>query len=61
LGVASPLLAADGAVLGALSMSGLPGRINLARLDAAVRTTALAIGRDLAEAELVVRPVLRKA
>jgi hypothetical protein len=60
LGVASPLLAADGAVLG-LSMSGLPGRINLARPDAAVRTTALAIGRDLAEAELVVRPVLRKA
>ena len=42
-------------------MSGLAGRINLARLDAAVRTTVLAIGRDLAEAELVVRPVLRRA
>jgi hypothetical protein len=36
------------------------GRINLTRLDAAVRTTALAISRDLAEAELLVRPVLRR-
>ncbi|AJE80531.1 IclR family transcriptional regulator [Streptomyces albus] len=58
-GTASPLLAADGTVVGALSVSGLAGRINLSRLDAAVRTTALTISRDLAEAELIVRPVLR--
>ncbi|MCF7547904.1 IclR family transcriptional regulator [Pseudonocardia sp. WMMC193] len=60
-GVASPLLDGDGTVVGALSMSGLAGRINLSRLDAAVRTTALAISRDIAEAELIVRPVLRRA
>ncbi|WP_206269475.1 hypothetical protein [Streptomyces antioxidans] len=52
-------LTPDGTVVGALSVSGLAGRINLSRLDAAVRTTALAINRDLAEAGLVVRPVLR--
>lgn len=61
VGVASPLFATDGTVVGALSMSGLAGRMNVARLDAAVRTTALAISRDLAEAEWVARPVLRRS
>jgi IclR family transcriptional regulator, acetate operon repressor len=57
-GVASPILAADGEVLAALSVSGQAGRINLARVDAAVRTAALAIAQDLALAESIVRPVL---
>jgi IclR family transcriptional regulator, acetate operon repressor len=57
-GVASPILAADGEVLAALSISGQVGRINLTRVDAAVRTAALAIARDLAAAESIVRPVL---
>jgi DNA-binding IclR family transcriptional regulator len=58
IGVASPILGREGEVLAALSMSGLVGRINLSRVDAAVRTTALAIARDLAAAESIVRPVL---
>jgi DNA-binding IclR family transcriptional regulator len=58
MGVASPVLGFDGEVLAALSISGLPGRINLARLDAAIRTSALAITQDLAAAVSIVRPVL---
>ncbi|WP_033295816.1 IclR family transcriptional regulator [Amycolatopsis jejuensis] len=57
-GVASPIFGPDGAVLAALSISGMAGRINLSRVDAAVRTSALAITRELAMAESVVRPVL---
>jgi DNA-binding IclR family transcriptional regulator len=59
-GVASPILAPDGEVLAALSTSGRAGRINLARVDAAVRTAALAISQDLALAESIVRPVLAR-
>ncbi len=57
-GVASPVFGPDGTVLAALSISGMAGRINLSRVDAAVRTTALAITRELEMAESVVRPVL---
>jgi DNA-binding IclR family transcriptional regulator len=57
-GVASPVLSPDGEVLAALSVSGTVGRINLTRMDVAVRTSALAITRDLAAAESIVRPVL---
>jgi IclR family transcriptional regulator, acetate operon repressor len=57
-GVAAPVLGADGEVLAALSVSGAAGRINLGRLDVAVRTSALAITRDLAAAESIVAPVL---
>lgn len=59
-GVASPVLGPDGTVIAALSISGLVGRINLSRVDAAVRTSALAITQDLAVAESVVRPVLAR-
>lgn len=57
-GVASPVFGPDGTVLAALSISGLAGRINLSRVDAAVRTSALAITGELAAAQSVVRPVL---
>jgi DNA-binding IclR family transcriptional regulator len=60
-GVASPILAPDGEVLAALSVSGQAGRINLARVDAAVRTAALAIAQELALGESIVRPVLGRS
>ncbi|MFC5745624.1 IclR family transcriptional regulator [Actinomadura rugatobispora] len=48
VGVASPIMGADGEVAGALSMSGLAGRISLTRVEAAVRAAALAVTRRLA-------------
>ncbi|WP_236056902.1 IclR family transcriptional regulator [Mycobacterium sp. SM1] len=45
---ASPITAANGAVVGALSVSGWAGRLNVRRLGPAVRTAALALSRDLA-------------
>lgn len=58
VGVAAPVTGPRDEVLGALSMSGLAGRINLARVEAAVRSTALAISRELAKAQAIVAPVL---
>lgn len=58
VGVAAPVMGPSNEVVGAVSCSGMPGRINLARVDGAVRTTALAISRDLARAQSIVAPVL---
>ncbi|MGH3632465.1 MAG: IclR family transcriptional regulator [Sciscionella sp.] len=44
---ASPIIAANGAVAGALSVSGWSGRLNVRRMAPAVRTAALALSRDL--------------
>jgi IclR family transcriptional regulator, acetate operon repressor len=60
-GAASPVTGPDGEVTGALSVSGLAGRINLTRVEAAVRAGALAISRELVRAQSVVSPVLGKA
>ncbi|WP_280399028.1 IclR family transcriptional regulator [Nocardia carnea] len=60
VGVAAPIFGPGDIVLGAVSSSGLAGRINLTRIDAAVRTTAVAISRDLSRAQSVVRPVLQR-
>ncbi len=46
---ASPITAGDGAVAGALSVSGWSGRLNVRRVGPAVRTAALALSRDLAQ------------
>ncbi len=45
---ASPITAANRAVVGALSVSGWAGRLNIRRIGPAVRTAALALSRDLA-------------
>lgn len=50
MAVASPVIGPDGEVAGALSVSGLTGRINLTRVDAAVRAGALAVSRELSHA-----------
>ncbi|GGM35734.1 IclR family transcriptional regulator [Dactylosporangium sucinum] len=47
VGVAAPILDGAGGALGAIAMSGFVGRINLSRVDAAVRTGALAISREM--------------
>jgi DNA-binding IclR family transcriptional regulator len=60
VGAAAPIFGPDEDVLGAISISGMAGRINLTRIDAAVRTTAIAISRDLSSAQSVVRPVLQR-
>jgi DNA-binding IclR family transcriptional regulator len=60
VGAAAPIFGPCGAVLGSVSSSGLAGRINLTRIDAAVRTTAVSISRDLSRAQSVVRPVLQR-
>lgn len=60
VGAAAPIFGPDEDVLGAISISGMAGRINLTRIDAAVRTTAIAISRDLSNAQSVVRPVLQR-
>lgn len=60
VGVASPILTPDGDVVGALSVSGQLGRINLARVDAAVRTSALTISRELAASSSMVRSVMHR-
>ncbi|MGW5381529.1 IclR family transcriptional regulator [Nocardia sp. NPDC003963] len=60
VGVAAPIFGPGDVVLGAVSSSGVAGRINLTRIDAAVRTTAVSISRDLSRAQSVVRPVLRR-
>jgi DNA-binding IclR family transcriptional regulator len=60
VGVAAPIFGPGEVVLGAVSSSGVAGRINLTRIDAAVRTTAVSISRDLSRAQSVVRPVLRR-
>ncbi|WP_406036483.1 IclR family transcriptional regulator [Micromonospora sp. NBC_00898] len=44
---ASPVFGPDGEVLAALSVAGRTGRINLTRVDQAIRTAALAISRSL--------------
>jgi DNA-binding IclR family transcriptional regulator len=49
---ASPLTAASGAVVGALSVSGWAGRLNVRRIGPAVRTAALALSRDLASSSV---------
>ena len=59
VGVAAPVFGPDGTLLAAVSMSGVMGRIDLNRMDAAVRTTAMTISGELAQARSVVRPVLR--
>lgn len=59
VGVAAPITGPDGVLLAAVSMSGVVGRIDTSRMDAAVRTTALTISRELAHARSIVRPVLR--
>ncbi|WP_072803448.1 IclR family transcriptional regulator [Rhodococcoides yunnanense] len=59
-GAAAPIFGPDEEVLGAISISGMAGRINLTRIDAAVRTTAISISRDLSSAHSVVRPVLQR-
>ncbi|MFC4048236.1 IclR family transcriptional regulator [Actinomadura syzygii] len=60
VGIAAPIVGPDGEVLAAVSMSGVLGRIDTARMDVAVRTTALTISRDLEQARSIVRPVLRR-
>lgn len=45
---ASPITTADGAVAGALSVSGWAGRLNVRRIGPAVRTAALTLSRDIA-------------
>lgn len=55
--VAAPVRDGD-EVAAAVSMAGYAGRIDLGRMEAAVRTTAMAISRDLEAAHSVVRPVL---
>jgi IclR family acetate operon transcriptional repressor len=47
---ASPITGADGAVAGALSVSGWAGLLNVRRIGPAVRTAALALSRDLTSA-----------
>jgi IclR family acetate operon transcriptional repressor len=61
VGVASPVTGPDSEVVAALSVSGLAGRINLSRVEAAVRAGALAISRELLLAQSVVPPVLGRA
>lgn len=61
VGVASPVTGPGGEVAGALSVSGLAGRINLTRVEAAVRAGALAISRELVQAQSVVPAVLGQA
>jgi len=56
--VAAPVIGPEGDVVAAISMAGFAGRIDLGRMDPAVRTTAVAVSRDLAQAQSVVRPVL---
>jgi IclR family transcriptional regulator, acetate operon repressor len=58
-GVASPVTGPDGEVVGALSISGLTGRISLTRMESAVRTAALAVSDELGRARSIVPPVLR--
>lgn len=58
VGVASPITGPDHECVGALSASGMRGRINVTRVEDAVRTTALAISRELARAQSIVVPVL---
>ncbi|MGY0389468.1 IclR family transcriptional regulator [Nocardioides sp. WG-D5] len=57
--VAAPVFGPDGAALAAVSMSGMAGRFDTNRMDAAVRTTALTISQELIDARSVVRPVLQ--
>lgn len=45
---ASPITVANGAVAGALSVSGWAGRLNVRRIGPAVRTAALTLSRDVA-------------
>lgn len=45
---ASPILGADGTPLAAISISGWTGKLDLRRIGPAVKTAALALGRDLA-------------
>ncbi|AKS31945.1 IclR family transcriptional regulator [Mycolicibacterium goodii] len=59
VGVAAPILGPGSEVLAAVSMSGRAGRFNMGKMDAAVRTTAIAVSRELAAARSIVRPVLR--
>jgi len=47
VGVAAPVLGAGDTAVAAVSISGVAGRLDVARLDAAVRTTALAVSRAL--------------
>lgn len=56
--VAAAVIGPDDRPLAAISMAGWKGRIDLARMDAAVRTTALAVSTELDRAQSVVRPVL---
>ncbi|WP_430332823.1 IclR family transcriptional regulator [Rhodococcus sp. ACT016] len=60
VGAAAPIFGPGETVLGSVSISGMAGRINLTRIDAAVRTTAVAISGDLSHAQSVVRPVLQR-
>jgi IclR family transcriptional regulator, acetate operon repressor len=60
VGAAAPIFGPDGTILGSVSISGMAGRINLTRIDAAVRTTAVSISGDLSRAQSVVRPVLQR-
>jgi DNA-binding IclR family transcriptional regulator len=45
---ASPILGADGRAVAAISISGWTGRLDLRRIGPAVKTAALALGRELA-------------
>ncbi|GLY78967.1 IclR family transcriptional regulator [Actinoallomurus iriomotensis] len=60
VGIAAPITGPDDEVLAAVSMSGVVGRIDTARMDAAVRTTAMTISRDLERARSIVRPILQR-
>lgn len=60
VGVAAPVIGPEEEVLAAVSMSGVAGRIDTARMETAVRTTAMTISRDLERARSIVRPVLRR-
>jgi len=51
--VASAVLGTDGTALAGISISGWHGRLNLRRIGPAVRTAALALGRDLRGARRV--------
>lgn len=58
---AAPVFDLDERVLGALAVSGLSGRIDLRRVEVAVKAGALAISRDLTQAGSLVPNVLRSA
>jgi DNA-binding IclR family transcriptional regulator len=59
VGVAAPVFGPGGAVIAAVSISGVVGRIDTGRMEVALRTTAMTISEELATARSIVPPVLQ--